>query len=99
MKRHVAWLSIALVLLVLAIIFVHPVKVISDTQYHYTIKIAGTTTSLYGIADMAGGHRCYINETDYIWLGDGSYVEDFETGPISITWGFPWQTDTLNRGG
>jgi len=56
-----------LLLVLLAVTFLQPLQLISSDRVRTTIRI-GKTVPLTAIAEVAGGYRCYINDTEYFWL-------------------------------
>lgn len=98
MKRKVISISTVVCILIALILFVHPVKVLSDTSYRYIITVSKTSTELESVVPMAGGVRCYINEDEYIWYSLGTYETVDTSEALFIKWGFPWENDIISRG-
>ena len=96
MKTKVTIGSIV-VAIALAILFLHPVKVLSNQSYRYRVFVTLTTTKVESFVPMSGGWRAYLNDDDYVWFGAESY-EYVEAKPFGIKWGFPWQKPTLQMG-
>lgn len=96
------WIKIVLPIIgaiAVLIIMLHPVRVVSGEQTRYIFTVTFFSTKVGAIGDLAGGARCYINDKEYIWLSDGTYVSDYENGPLSIKWTVPWKPNILRRGG
>ena len=83
--------------IILAIMFIHPVKVLSNQSYRYRVFLTLSTTEVESFVPMSGGWRAYINEDEYLWFSNNSY-EYAEVKPFGVRWGFPWQKPTLQMG-
>lgn len=97
MKKVVAFLTVVLVL-VAAILFVHPVKVLSDDTSRYIVCISHVPLEIEGVADRMGGYQCYINDSEYIWVSYDAVEMEHKFPPMTITFKFPWQTPVINTG-
>lgn len=99
MKKRVAIISTLVFIIVACMLMLHPVKVVSDTQYRYVVLVTGVKKDVDSIASMAGGYRVYINAAEYIWCSYGSIRElNSGDGDAYIRYGFPWQPPTVNFG-
>lgn len=98
MKRKITIGSVIVVVIVLAVLFVHPVKVLSNQDYKYKIFLTLTTTEVENFAPMSGGWRAYLNEEDYIWFSDGTYERAPDGTPFGVNWRWPWEKPILNMG-
>lgn len=85
------------VLLLLCVLLVHPVKVLSDSEYHWEVKVTGIKYSIEGVGFASGGYRVYLTEDNYLWFSENAV--ELAAGPGSyIRWGFPWDTPKINAG-
>ena len=98
MKRKVAIGSVVIALLVAAILFVHPVKVLCIDSYKWQIFVNLTHTDVESFTPMSGGWRAYLDEENYIWFSDGEYQYEKEGLPFGIKWTMPWQKPILKMG-
>lgn len=98
MKRKVTVTLVIVALIAAVVLFMHPVKVLSNESYRYQVFFTLTTTDVDSFAPLAGGWRAYLDDENYIWFSDGEYVPQPEGTPFGIKWGFPWQQPILNMG-
>ncbi len=98
MKKRIISGTTLLVLLVAAVLLLHPVKVLSGTSYRYQVFITGTIIPVEGFSPMSGGVRAYLDEENYIWFSSGTYLEDAEAAPFGIRWDFFWKEPVLQYG-
>lgn len=81
------------------VLMLHPVKVMSQTEVKYKLRITGIKYTLDTVSDSGGGYRVYLDEDSYAWYSYPS-IETGNTGlPMYIKYGFPWQKPYLNLGG
>lgn len=62
-----------IVLACFAVLFLQPVRLISEDSTRIHLHI-GKTIPLVTISDVAGGHRCYVDEDSYFWLSNDECV-------------------------
>lgn len=68
--RKSIFLFLPVLLLCLAILFLQPLRLISADSTRLTFHV-GKTIPVTAIAEVAGGYRCYVNETEYFWVSAG----------------------------
>ena len=56
-------------LLCLSILFLQPVHLIGESGIRLHMHV-GKTIPLVAISEVAGGDRCYIDNTSYFWLSN-----------------------------
>lgn len=99
MKKRVIAISVVVVVISACILMLHPVKVVSDTQYRYIVLFTGIKKNVDSVGSMAGGYRVYINEDEYIWCSYDSIKESHSNdGKAYIRFGFPWELPIVNFG-
>lgn len=74
------------------VLLLQPLQLVKDGSTRLTVHV-GKTVPLVGIAELAGGYRCYVSEDEYFWVsseecqqatGDKLEVEFKLSGPITI---------------
>lgn len=98
MKRKIAIGTVIVATIAALVLFVHPVKVLSNESYKYQIFFTFTTTEVESFAPMSGGWRAYLDDTNYIWFSDGEYEYFPDDLPFGILWRLPWQKPYLRMG-
>ena len=74
------------------VLLLQPMQLVRDGSTRLTVHV-GKTVPLVGIAELAGGYRCYVSEDEYFWVssedcqqvvGDTLQVEFKLRGPVTI---------------
>ena len=68
------------------VLLLQPLQLVRDGSTRLTVHV-GKTVPLVGIAELAGGYRCYVSEDEYFWVssvGDTLQVEFKLRGPVTI---------------
>ena len=63
-----------IVCLVVSFLVVQPVTLIGTKSTRLMLHI-GKTVPLVGIAEVAGGYRCYVNSDEYFWLSASKCIQ------------------------
>lgn len=84
MKRFVIPFVLLCVAFACACVFLlQPLRLVSGSSTRLTVHL-GKTVELVGIAELAGGYRCYVNEDEYFWLSSSDCVQEVGS-PLRVT--------------
>jgi len=68
-------IALLVALVAASILLLQPLSLVSQTHTRLSIHF-GKTVSLIGIAEQAGGYRCYVNDSEYFWLSSEDCVQE-----------------------
>ena len=97
-KKTIGSLVGALVVIILlCVMFLHPVNVLSDSSYRWSVKVTGIKYDIEGVGFASGGYRVYLTEEEYLWFSENAAELSADPGSY-IRWGLPWQLPKINAG-
>lgn len=68
MKKGILALPALLIALVcVCVLVLQPLHITNSESTRFVVHI-GKTVPLHAIAEVAGGYRCYLTDTEYFWI-------------------------------
>ena len=74
-KIAIPFVLACIIFAIVCVVFLQPLRLVSADSTRITIHV-GKTVPLVGIAELAGGYRCYVNEDEYFWLSAADCVQE-----------------------
>lgn len=97
MKTLKAPIIIVVVALVLSVLFLHPMRIFTESTTRFNVYITLTKTRLHQVTYKDGGYRCYIGEDEYFWISKDQFESKSHDGIPYVEWKFPWGKNVLYR--
>lgn len=65
------------------VFLLQPLRLVSEDSTRLSVHV-GKTVPLVGIAELAGGYRCYVSDEEYFWLSASDCVQEVGE-PLRVT--------------
>lgn len=75
-------IAFCLALACACVLLLQPLQLVGEDSTRFTFHV-GKTIPIIAIAELAGGYRCYVNETEYFWLSASECTQE-EGEPLRV---------------